>query len=372
VRSSQYPEDLQAVPESVMRVMEDRFGHLEDREKYKRMRLSWKRQQANKAKKPNEQYKHSKEMRMRISKATKEAMARPEVKQKMVDRKGGSLPEETRKKIGESVSKTYKAMPKEKKAKSEEHRRKISEAIRKKWEDREYREKAVTGMSHAMQKKWEDPAYRSKKEAAGGSAAGGGTRLATAADIKATRSRGGGGGGGGRRAKPAPITEEAEAIIQSAQRIQDSKTKLIKIATAVEKLAHSANADEKTIKQARESLNIARSRITLLEDKTKKQLRKYLDISTGKMGRRALMKDVFDQFALTEVYNEVLESFTIKGQKKLAAAKDTTDHSVEHSQEGLSESTDDSGSNAKSVPAPPKEKFADEVHLDLGSMLLED
>jgi len=254
------------------------------------------------------------------------------------------------------VANAYKNMPAEKKAKSEEHRRKISEAIRKKWEDREYREKAVNGMSHAMQKKWEDPDYRSKKEASGQST----PRLSTAADLKTTRTRSTG-GGGGRRTKPAPITGEAEAIIQCAQKIQESKTKLIKIATAVEKLAGSTSVDS-TIEQARESLNVARARIAQLEDKTKKLLRKYLNISTGKMGRRALMKDVFDQFALTELYNEVLESFSAKGQKRIAAAKAKEQPTPEDAGDGEHESPSQ----------PPREKFTDEVHLDLGSMLLDD
>ncbi|GAB5359350.1 hypothetical protein AAMO2058_000536500 [Amorphochlora amoebiformis] len=288
------PEDLQSVPESVMKLLEEKYAHLEEKEKYRRIRISLSRQGSS----PSSSYRHSDEMRRKISEKTRQALQRPDVRDKMKSIRHQPIPEEVRKKIGESVAKTYAAMPKEKKAKSPEHRRKIAESIRKKWADRAYREKATSGMSKAMIKKWEDPAYREKKESR--------TRAGGAIDLNSARQR------TKARVKLAPLTDEAKSIIALAQKIQESRSKLIRIANTVEVLAkQGAQVDKKnakTIKQAREALNILREKIEVLIARAKTKLTKYLNIRTGIRGRKALMLQAFEQFALKEVYDEVVES----------------------------------------------------------------
>jgi len=113
------PPDLSDVPEAEISVLEKRFGHLEEKEMYRRIRISLKRKGRQSA---SRGYSHSAEMRRKISEKTREALARPEIKQKMKALRPGSISPDVRKKIGEAVSKTYAKMPASKKAKSEEHR----------------------------------------------------------------------------------------------------------------------------------------------------------------------------------------------------------------------------------------------------------
>jgi len=259
---------------------------------------------------PKKRYSHSEEMRKRISERTREALARPEVKNKMRSKSSVTISADTRKKIGESVAKAYASMPAEKKQKSEAHRRKIAESIRKKWADESYRRKATSGMSKAMKEKWEDPKYREAKSSnvVDISSAGGGRKRA---------------GGAKKRVKPAAITKEAEGIISSAQKLQDTRTKVIRIANAVEQLAKQAKTEstEKAISQARSNLDALRNGIDKQSEKLKDSLRSYLDVRTGKLSRRSLMTDVFEQFNLKHIYDEVLE--------ELAPTKKKTDEGAQ-------------------------------------------
>mmetsp|Transcript_38420 Transcript_38420/g.61667 ORF Transcript_38420/g.61667 Transcript_38420/m.61667 type:complete len:414 (-) Transcript_38420:159-1400(-) len=321
-------------------------------------------------------YSHSEEMRRRISERTREALARPEVKNKMRSKSTGAISADTRKKIGESVAKAYANMPAEKKQKSEAHRRKIAESIRKKWADENYRRKATSGMSKAMKEKWEDPKYREAKSSSTVvdiSSAGGGRKRA---------------GGAKKKVKPAAITKEAEAIISSAQKLQDTRTKVIRIANAVEQLAKQAKTEstEKAISQARTNLDALRSGIDKQSEKLKDSLRSYLDIRTGKLSRRSLMTDVFEQFNLKHVYDEALEELaptkkkTDEGVKKQSAPSPSssspptaaTDGNEAAPKEGGGEGSEEESDKMTSKDeglAPNGEGL---WNLDLGAMTLEE
>eukprot|EP00467_Chlorarachnion_reptans_P019599 CAMPEP_0114514150 /NCGR_PEP_ID=MMETSP0109-20121206/15986_1 /TAXON_ID=29199 /ORGANISM="Chlorarachnion reptans, Strain CCCM449" /LENGTH=352 /DNA_ID=CAMNT_0001694143 /DNA_START=322 /DNA_END=1380 /DNA_ORIENTATION=+ len=277
-----------------MALLEQKYGHLEEREKYRRMRISLKKQ----GKKIQSGHTHSPEMRRKISEKTRLALQKPEVREKM-RANGHAIPAEVRKKIGESVSKTYANMSPERKAKSEEHRRKISESIRRKWADKEYRDKATKGMSRAMKSKWEDPEYREAKRASQP------PEFARSANA-APKAK------GSRSIKPASISKEAAEVISQAQKIQETRTKLIRIANIVEQLAgqQGSSGDPKigrSIEKARGALDELRATITSSQKNVKVMLGKYLDVKVGKLSRRALMSQVFEQFELSEIYEEVVD-----------------------------------------------------------------